>query len=389
MPALPEISKKWWEKECPAGINGDKLSKALSAAEKALADADKKNTPQSIDDCLDSLGSVGSAAETVIKKECDKKKHKELISLLEGYEKVIKQEITRLQEAKAELAEAAEKEKEKEACKDGEGDEDEDERGKLFQPDYLDRMIKLLRSGNELSFSFGLNKQEPKDSCLLLCRKREPDRLLKLLKSKTEFSKRLMTFGKAAADGKTLQFILSEKAKEPSQICKLTKEYLKKNDLKFRKLKVVCGSEVFEEDMPDADGEGGDLNQQIERLQGLVAAWGAALNDVSAQIEKLRAKLKTHEEPMLRTVGDGLGEVVSQFPDLDLSRLIAAAQANDRAAYDQTLSQTAKEIDQMHEILTKGPLLSTIDANPIEKTTVHSTINSVLSRITSELGIKA
>ena len=66
---------------------------------------------------------------------------------------------------------------------------------------------------------------------------------------------RLLTYGRATGDGKVLQFTLSDDAREPSQILKLTKEYLKSNkELKFKKLRIVAGGEIFEEDM-DAEGE--------------------------------------------------------------------------------------------------------------------------------------
>ena len=158
------------------------------------------------------MKSLGATVDKTIKKECDKKKHKDVITVLEKYEKMIDEEVRRLQEAKAALAD--------DGKEDGEDEDDEDSKGKLFQPDYLVKMIKLLKSGNELKFSFGLDKSHRENSCLILCRKRDPDRLYKMLSSKTEFSNRLMTFGHATADGKMLQFTLADNAKEPSQICK-------------------------------------------------------------------------------------------------------------------------------------------------------------------------
>ena len=99
--------------------------------------------------------------------------------------------------------------------------------------------------------------------------------------------------------------------------------------------------------------------------------------------------MASQNEPALKAVRDGLGNVVSQFPDLDLSRLIAAATANDRAAYNQTLKQSAKEITQVRNLLANGPILSTIDQNPFVKTSVHSIVDRVLRRIADELGVSA
>src|SRR3989304_520439 len=150
----PEISKKWWTSEKPDEIKGQELEKALANAEKALADPDKK-------------------------------KHKEVIAVLEKYEDLIAEESQRLEEAKAALAQSA----------DGE-QEDEEEKGGLKE-EYLARMIKKLRSGDQLNFCFGLDKSTPEDSRLVLCNKRDPERLKKILKGTGEFSNRLMKVGNA------------------------------------------------------------------------------------------------------------------------------------------------------------------------------------------------
>jgi hypothetical protein len=62
---------------------------------------------------------------------------------------------------------------------------------------------------------------------------------------------------------------------------------------------------------------------------------------------------------------------MKQFPDLDLSKLEAAATSNDRAACNQTLSQTPKEVGDVHRMLADGRLLATIDEAPFVKTNVH------------------
>ena len=107
---------------------------------------------------------------------------------------------------------------EKSAGKD-EGEEDE---GKLFEPDYLYKMIKVLRSsGKELNFGFGLNKQSPEASRLLLARKGKPEKLYRALKQTGQFSAKLLMCGHALPDptnGKVLVFRLEEDANEPPQI---------------------------------------------------------------------------------------------------------------------------------------------------------------------------
>jgi len=378
----PEICPKWWASEKPSDIKGQDLKKALTEAQQSLTIADKKGDADSIENGLGALGSLGSAANKTIKKECDKRKHKELIDVLEQLEALVNKEIERLEKAKAELAK----------CNDGEdADPDaEDKKGKLFQPEHLVKMIKQLKSGNELRFSFGIDKNAPEKSCLLLCPKREPERLFKMLKSKSEFANRLMTYGFAKADGKTMQFKLADKAKEPSQICKLAKVYLKKNpELKFKKLLVICDGKNYEEDMDAGETKPGALKQELERAQALVSAWSDALKSVSDQINALIQRLKKETDPALLSVGEGLATVMDQFPDLDLGRLVDAAKSDDRVAYNDTLANTMKEVQDVHNLLDKGPLLSTIDSNPLVVTNVHETVNTVLKRITDELQITA
>jgi hypothetical protein len=377
----PEISKKWWTSEKPSDVKGQDLEKALAGAEKALAEAGRQGDAETIESCFAALKVLSAAAEKTIKKECDKKKHKEIISALEQYEDLIEEEIERLEERKSAL--------ENQSDADGDGESEDDEKG-ILKPEYLERMIKQLRSGNQVQFCFGLNKSSPADSRLLLCNKRKPERLHKVLKGTGDFSKRLMTFGYATGDGKTLQFRLSDDAKEPSQIAKLAKEFLKGNrELKYKKIRIVCGNETFEEDMDIEGGAAGELGQELAKIEGLVAQWKQTLNAVSKQIDELRKALEGQSDPVLRNVHEGLATVMEQFPDLDLTQLVAAAKANNRGAYDRILAQSAKEIGQVRDLLTNGPLLSTIDENPFVKTNIHQTVNSALQRIVTALSATA
>ena len=52
----PEISKKWWSSAKPSDVKGAELEKALAAAEKALADEEKKGDAASIDSAVYSSG---------------------------------------------------------------------------------------------------------------------------------------------------------------------------------------------------------------------------------------------------------------------------------------------------------------------------------------------
>jgi hypothetical protein len=282
--AKPEISKKWWTSEKPADVKGADLEKALANAEKALADADKKKEPAAIDACLTALKDVESAADKTIKKECDKKKHKDVIGVLEKYAALVKSESSRLEDLKKKAAKGAAAAAEA----NGEEDEEEDE-GKLFEPDYLHKMLKILRStGKELNFGFGLDSKNPAGSKLLLARKGKPEKLFKALKQTGNFSNRLICFGTAvpdAQDGKTLVFKLAENAGEPPQIQKLGRQFLRSDKgLKFRKLKLVLpGGQTLEDTEPDTEDENGA--PQAGNTQPAAAGAGAAATTGAPSIE--------------------------------------------------------------------------------------------------------
>jgi hypothetical protein len=213
------------------------LERALGSAERALEDAEDE-TPESLEAGLAALKSLNATVGKTIKSGCDKTKHKDVIAVLKKFDALIQAEQKRLQKIHEAIAD-----------EDDEESEDEDEDKGILKPAYLTRMIKQLRGGSTLQFCIGLNKRAPEASRLLLCNKRESDRLHKILKRTGEFSDRQLTYGQAAADGKVLEFKLSDDAKEPSQIVKLAKEFLKGNrDLKFKKVRIVAGGESFEAD---------------------------------------------------------------------------------------------------------------------------------------------
>jgi hypothetical protein len=246
----PQISKKWWISEKSDDIKGVELEKALAGAEKALAEAKKTNGDKAaIKAAQIALEELTSIVDRTIKKECDKRKHKDAIAVLEKFYDLIKSEMKRLEETKGRQSAGADPEEE---------DEEEDE-NKLFDADYLYKMIKQLKSGGkELRFGFGLNPQVPESSRLVLARKGKPDRLFKALKRTGEYSNRLMTCGYALPDpqnGKTLVFRLEESAGEPPQIVKLGRRFLRNdNKLYFRKIKVMLpGGQTVEDDEPDTE----------------------------------------------------------------------------------------------------------------------------------------
>jgi hypothetical protein len=241
----PVISKKWWTKEKPADIKGADLEKALGVCEKALDDAKKKKDAESIDAALEALDDLDEAVDSTVK-ECEKKKLKDVVTVLEKFEKLIDGERADLEKLKGALEQES-----------GEEESDDDAKG-VLKEEYRARMIKMLRAGEQLQFCLGLNKQTPAESFLLLCNKRKPERLQKILKQTGDFSTRLLTFGTVKADGKILDLSLADNSKEPAQIAKTSKEYFKSHrDLKFRKVRVHSAGQTFEEEDPEEQAASG------------------------------------------------------------------------------------------------------------------------------------
>src|SRR3954463_8941498 len=92
----PELSKKWWTKEKPAEIKGNDLEKALAACESALADAKKKEDAGTVEAALKSLEILSDAVDDTCK-ECAKRKLKDVVTVLEKFEKLIDEKTKDLQ----------------------------------------------------------------------------------------------------------------------------------------------------------------------------------------------------------------------------------------------------------------------------------------------------
>jgi hypothetical protein len=92
----PEISEAWWTSNKPEDFQGGKeLTRALAEAEGALKNAKKGNTKSlalAVKECNQLRGTVLKT----IRKECDKKKDKDLVSVLEKYTPVINDQLKQL-----------------------------------------------------------------------------------------------------------------------------------------------------------------------------------------------------------------------------------------------------------------------------------------------------
>lgn len=388
MASKPEISKKWWSKEKPADIKGKELDGALGDCEKALAEAGKKQDGDTLQAALDALEAVSDAIDKTISKECDKKRHKDLIATLEKLGDIVEAKQKELEK----IQESSEKDKEKEKGKDGEDDEDEDAKT-VFKPEYLARMIKMLRGGEMLQFALGLDKHNPPASKLVLCNKRKPERLYKMLKRTGEFANRLLTFGTANGDGKILQLNLSDDAKEPSQIVKTAKEFFKGHrDLKYRKIRVIAAGQTFEEEMEGEEGapttssststNTGDLAARLRKAEAAGLTWRKVRDSISAQIAQVQNELNAFDDPDATSVHDGLSSLAEKLPDPGFDAL---AQSGDANTFASNLEKTRSRLAELQKLMGQGSAFDTIDRNPFVKTQIVSTVNQAVASISADL----
>ena len=393
----PELVAKWWSTVCPSGVDEKKnLEKALSKVEKAISDQEKKSDdPKAIDNCLTALKALPSVISKTTK-ECDKKTHKDELKGLQELKKLVDSEATRLKQLKKDLS-----------SNEGGGD-DEDSDDKILEKDYLHKLIKLIKSGNkELNFAFGLDMNAPEACDLLLHRKKGPEMLFKILKKTKKFPNRLLTYGTAKmdpGDKQTLMFQLAPNANiPPNKIVRIGRKMFQQDKkLRFKKLKVVAANgQTLDDSQPEAEeatatGAGADLSQQRSMVEGFMQSWERALNEVSSQVGNIRkAMASMRDDPSVAAIYDGLGaydglsNVQREFPDLDLSKLLDAATKDDQARYDETLTQTAREVGQARTELTElRPLLNALDDNPFGiPTNADDTVTRVLEEIASGLGV--
>ena len=403
----PQFSKKWWVSERPKEIEGTDLEKALQKAEKALADAKKNNSVQVIDTCLVAVKAVGGAATKTIK-ECDKKKHKDVITVLKKYDPLVKTETNRLGAAKSKVAKAT--------VTAGDDDEDVSD-DQLFEKDYLYKMMKLMKSaGKELRFGFGLNTNAPEASKLLLKRKGKPELLFKTLKKTKEFSNRLLTYGYAKADpddGQTLVFRLDAGANEPPRIIKLGRKFLRADKkLRFRKLKLVLPSgKTIEDSEPDIDdmeeaavaagGEGAVTETPVEQetetatpdrrkqfkqaRKSWVRVRDRAIQDLEvvkdgirdyylddAEQFQLAAERMTRLDEIMDNLSDDLRDTLDTYVSTPLK---------DQAKLTELGAQAKKTIDRFLRYVKESKLLAAIDQKEFADITVKAPIETALNNL--------
>jgi hypothetical protein len=385
----PQFSRKWWTSGKPADIKGVDLEKALQTLEKVLAEDKKRCDEETVKASCSALDDLESAIEKLISKECDKKKHKDLLSVIDKFDGLIKSERKRLEEALRGL--------EEECSHDDEDDEEDDEEdeGKLFEKDFLYKMIKILRSsGKPLNFGFGLNTSSPESSQLLLKRKGKPEMLFKALKKTGNYSNRTLVCGTALADPEDAKVLVLrvEEGDEPPQILKLGRKFLRGDKtLKFRKMKIVINGKTLVDNDPDdedenlggAAGASAELQARLRSAATAASVWTRSRDSANNEIAQLRRELAAFDEPGVASIRDQLATCLDGYPDLDLTALAGCA---DQAAFERSLEKTRLALIKWRRILESDQALRTIDENPFGvKTNLVGRFGDALGVIADQL----
>jgi hypothetical protein len=385
MAVKPEISKSWWVKQ--KFKQKTDMDKALGSAEDALKAAEKKGDADAFKQAILELAKLKKTIEKT-QKDAKKSKDDELTDILNQINDLVDEKTEELEESHSEACEKGEE--------GAEGEEGEVDDVKLLEPDHQIKMVRILRSGKELNFCFGMDRQSPEASKLILDRKKKPERLHQIVKMKLGIQSKLISFGRAAADGKILIFNLDDDSNEPSQIIKIARRFLKKNpELKFKKLRVVTpGGQAVEGDLEAEDQEGqeapggapaGDLQQRLKSAETAAATWTKTRDSVADQIAELKRELDAFDDPDVQSVRKGLDGLLDHFHKLDLNAL---AKSSDPAAFSSQLEKTRTGIADWRKLIGPEGAFMTIDENPFNvQTHVVSLVGEALNTIASELKI--
>ena len=260
--AAPKIELKAasWDKAKGSDIKGAKLSAALKAVEKALADEKKKkDDPDALNASLQAMENASAAAQEVSKKECDAKKHKDLIAGLKKLISNCNSEAKRLQDA---IKDAG-------GAEDDEGDVSDDD---LFSMKLFKECIKKakLKSSTEDGISFCLGVHKKAEDCKLVFMKKKKfasqtfKRVYKVAKDKPELGLKRpkMTYGACYRDPESketlvLHIVDGAPTEIPGMARKLEKwrKKYKQDLLPFKELSIRGPSGRPIEMTPDPDEE--------------------------------------------------------------------------------------------------------------------------------------
>lgn len=253
-----DLKPATWEKTRPAEVKGAKLSAALKAVDKQSG-AEKKGDADAIQSLVDSLQSASSAASDVIKKECDKKKHKDLIAALKDLSNTVDAEVKRLSKAIEDAAAGAADED------DGEVSDDELFGLKLFKECI--KKAKLKKNTEDgISFCLAVHKTAEESKLVFVKKKKFSSQIfkqvVKVAKAKPGLGLKRpkMTYGAAyrdpqATDTLVLHIVDGAPTDIPGMVRKLEKwrKRFKQDLLPFKELSIRTPAGKPMEMTPDPD----------------------------------------------------------------------------------------------------------------------------------------
>ncbi|MEN1679688.1 MAG: hypothetical protein AAGJ46_08845 [Planctomycetota bacterium] len=252
-----DLKPATWEKNRPAEVKGAKLATALKAVDKQSG-AEKKGDADAIKSLVESLQTASSAAADVIKKECDKKKHKDLITALKGLSSTVEDEVKRLNKAiEAAAADAG----------DDEGEVSDDE---LFGLKLFKECIKKAKLKNNtedgISFCLAVHKTAEESKLVFVKKKKFSSQIfkqvVKVAKAKPQLGLKRpkMTYGAAYRDPKAtdtlvLHIVDGAPTDIPGMVRKLEKwrKRFKQDLLPFKELSIRTPAGKPMEVTPDPD----------------------------------------------------------------------------------------------------------------------------------------
>ena len=251
------LDPKSWDKAKGKEIKGTKLTAALKAVEKALAEEKKKGDQASIDASREAVQAAASAASEVSKKECDAKKHKDLVAALKAFDSTCKNEIKRLEDAKKKAADD----------NDEDGDESDEE---LFGIKLFKECIKKAKLKSNIddgvSFCLAIHKDPLENKFVMRKKKKQGKQTFKRVWDIAKKDKSLglkrpkMTYGSVYRDPQSketlvLHIVDGAPTDIPGMVRKLEKwrKKFKQDILPFKELSIRYPSGKPIEATPDPD----------------------------------------------------------------------------------------------------------------------------------------
>ena len=261
-------------------IKAAKLSSALKTVEKAQADEKRKGDAPAMEAAKAAMESAAAAASETIKKECDAKKHKDLVNALKKLASDCQAEVKRLSDAI------------KGAAEEAEGDEDEADVNELLNADQFEKLFKKVKAasnaGEGPGFCFCFHAKDGKQSKLGLAlnatkAKQAMTKLRRVLpKQDPDFKKKFIIRGSAYRSDKFL--VLEPDAGEGMPnvpgIAKKLKDWVKENRKNIVPMKKVAiripGAPPIEVDVDDEEQttEAGTAPEQEAEAEAGAAAGG-------------------------------------------------------------------------------------------------------------------